>query len=180
MKVLITSKNPVKIKAVEKAFNNLFNKSFSFTSIDLNDFSINLISQPLNETETRKTCEERIKQIIKIKKGFDFYVSIEGGINYKKTGLNTIVIFTAIAYKDNTPTVIKGCEVPLPIVWINLLKEDKSLELGDVIDEYLGEKDLKKRGGAVGILTNNHIKRFDLLYQACCCALIPYTNPNLF
>lgn len=136
-------------------------------------------SQPRDEKETRKICLTRIEEIRKYYDDYDFYISIEGGINRTVDG-GRIVIFVAISYKNNPPEVVKGCEIPIPRNWYDRLNKDKNIELGDIIDEYMGRKDLKRKQGAIGILTGNVLTRYDVLYHACCCALIPHKNKEIF
>ena len=80
MKILVGSKNPVKLKAVEETFGLYYD---SIEVIGLNVES-NVSDQPIND-ETYKGAENRARSlsILNIEKNLcaDFFVGIEGGIS---------------------------------------------------------------------------------------------------
>lgn len=53
-------------------------------------------------------------------------------------------------------------------------------ELGPVMDQLTGEKDTKKHGGAVGVLTHSLFDRQAAWELSVACALAPFLNPDLY
>ncbi|MHA2308061.1 MAG: DUF84 family protein, partial [Candidatus Heimdallarchaeaceae archaeon] len=74
MKILVCSKNPVKIKAVEEAFYSYFKRS-ELISLDLNQYS-GVYKQPITSKETLESAVNRI-EIARNKEESDYYVSLE-------------------------------------------------------------------------------------------------------
>ena len=66
----------------------------------------------------------------------------------------------------------------MPIKISNLIK--KGYELGDADDMVFKRSNSKQKNGAVGILTDNLIKRTDYYSHAIILALIPFTNTKLY
>ncbi|EIE1209295.1 DUF84 family protein [Vibrio parahaemolyticus] len=53
-------------------------------------------------------------------------------------------------------------------------------ELGDVMDKVFGTENIKQKGGAISLLTQNQLTRSSVYHQALILALIPFTNPDHF
>ena len=171
MKVVITSKNPVKIKAVREAFRKAFpDKKLEFESIEV--FS-GVSDQPVGRTETIKGATNRALNTSKKIKA-DFYVGIEGGVN-KKMDFETAWIIV----RDKKGNIGKSCtstfEMPKEIV--KLLRQGK--ELAEAADTVFGTQNIRHTSGAVGYLTHGIVDRRKYYVQAVILALIPFVNPNL-
>ena len=179
--VLITSKNPVKIRATKDSFSSFYtNASYSTFEVkgcDLTDG--NLTSQPIGEYETSEASRMRVKCARILKPNFNYYVGIEGGIVLKSDKIARIIVYTTIGNHDYIETV-RGCEIPLPIDWYNVLAENKGIELGDIVTKISGIDNIKQKQGAVGFLTNNVLKRVDILKHSVLMALIPFLKESFF
>ena len=75
-KVVIASKNPVKINATKKAFERVFNNQFEFEGFSADSL---VSDQPMNNLETLTGAMNRLKNIKHLKA--DYFVSIEGGVD---------------------------------------------------------------------------------------------------
>uniref|UniRef100_UPI001EECA25E DUF84 family protein n=1 Tax=Vibrio vulnificus TaxID=672 RepID=UPI001EECA25E len=53
-------------------------------------------------------------------------------------------------------------------------------ELGDVMDKVFGTENIKQKGGAISLLTQNQLTRSSVYHQELILALIPFTNPDHF
>jgi non-canonical (house-cleaning) NTP pyrophosphatase len=53
-------------------------------------------------------------------------------------------------------------------------------ELGPVMDEILGQKNVKQKGGAVGALTAGLVLREDTFALAVAYALAPFVSPRFY
>ena len=75
-KVIIASKNPVKINATKKAFEEVFTDRFEFEGVSADSL---VSDQPMSNKETLKGATNRIENIQNLKA--DFFVSMEGGVD---------------------------------------------------------------------------------------------------
>ena len=75
-KVIIASKNPVKINATKKAFEEVFNDHFEFEGVSADSL---VSDQPMSNEETLKGATNRLDNIQSLKA--NFFVSIEGGVD---------------------------------------------------------------------------------------------------
>ena len=83
MKILVCSKNPTKIKAVEEAFYSYFER-LELISLDLNQYS-GVYKQPMTSKETLESAVNRIEIAQTLEKA-DYYVSLEGGLEKDEYG----------------------------------------------------------------------------------------------
>lgn len=171
MKIVIASKNPVKIKAVRSAFKKVFpDKKFKFISLDVPS---GVASQPIGTKETFKGAKNRALKASKIIKA-DFYVGLEGGVNKK---MDTERAWMFILDKNGKTGWASTGIFPLPKEITRLLQKGK--ELGDATDIIFSSKNSKQSAGAVGLLTKGIVDRKKYYLQALILALIPFTNPKL-
>ena len=171
MKIVIASKNPVKIKAVRSAFKKVFpDKKFEFIGLEVPS---GVASQPIGTKETLKGAKNRALKASKIIKA-DFYVGMEGGVSKK---LNTERAWMFILDKNGKTGKASTGTLPLPEEITKLLQNGK--ELGDATDIIFGSKNSKQAAGAVGLLTKGIVNREKYYLQALILALIPFTNPKL-
>jgi len=56
----------------------------------------------------------------------------------------------------------------------------KGRELGPVMDEFIGEENIKQKQGASGVLTNGLISRTESLEKAVAYALAKFLTPHLY
>lgn len=176
MKILVGSKNPVKISAVEEAFSLYFD---NVETIGLHVDS-NVPDQPINE-ETYIGAENRAKELFKISTDqnlqADYFVGIEGGIqetHNKWFAFGCMCIIT----KDNKVSFGTSAHFELPeMVTKQLLKRK---ELGHVMDEIMKQENTKQRGGAISFFTNGKMNRKELYIPGLICSLIPFKHENLY
>lgn len=181
VRVLIASINPVKIRAAREAFSSFY-EDLIVSNIEINEIDstrIHLKSQPLGEEETYEASRWRVKYTRNNEPGFDFYVGVEGGVVLTPHNKPRIVVYSSVG-NNSTIETVRGCEIPLPHEWYKRLLDAPQLELGDLITEISGVPNMKQKQGAVGFLTQNIVKRFDILKQSIMMALIPFLNSTLF
>ncbi|MHA2226372.1 MAG: inosine/xanthosine triphosphatase [Candidatus Hodarchaeales archaeon] len=181
VKVLVTSKNPVKIRATREAF-SYFYSDFVLSSFEVNNLDperTQLNSQPIGDDQTFKSSRWRVERARKYKPEFDYYVGIEGGITVTRFSQDRIVVYSSVGNHTYIETV-RGCEIPIPHSWYSKLVQNPEIELGDLVAEISGVPNIKQKQGAIGFLTNNFLQRFDILKHSIIVALIPYLSPTLF
>ena len=175
IRLLIGSINPVKTRAVEKAF------KLYFKNIEVLSFKVDsgVSDQPLNQ-ETFEGSKNRVFRLMEINKKnklkADYFVSIEGGlINLFDHWFNFSVV--CIANKKEFHYSTTGLnELPYFVV----KKMLNNIELGKIMDSLSRSKNSKQKNGAIGFLTDNRITRTDSYVYAVILALIPFIKKDLF
>ena len=173
-KIIIASKNPVKINAVKIAFQ----KVFPDEDIEFQGESIpsNVSDQPISNEETMVGAGNRAKNAMISFPNADYWVGIEGGIEKIKHGMGCFV-WTVVRSKDKEGRA-KGSTFFLPKKVAELIEQGK--ELGDADDIVFGDNNSKQKNGCVGILTGDIITRTDYYCSTLILALIPFKNPGLY
>ncbi|MHA1976903.1 MAG: DUF84 family protein [Candidatus Hodarchaeales archaeon] len=177
VKVLVASKNPVKIKAASDAF-LLFFKDPIIDSQEIVVPTANA-SQPIGEEQTSEHSKLRVIHARKSYPGYDYYVGIEGGVVKVNSNDARIVVYSSIGQEVSIET-IRGCGIPLPLEWYDSLSSHRYHELGDLAEQKSGVPDIKKKEGVVGFFSQNYVTRYDILKQSVIMALVPYLNPDIF
>ena len=177
VKVLVASKNPVKIKASLDAF-QLFFKDPIVDSQEVVVTTANA-SQPIGEDQTREHSELRVIQARENYPGYDYFVGIEGGVVKLNSDSARIIVYSSIGHQLAIETV-RGCGIPLPLEWYTVLTTHEYHELGDLAELKSGVTDIKKKQGVVGFFSQNFVTRYDILKQSVIMALVPYLNPSIF
>ncbi len=177
VKILVGSKNPVKISAAKEGFLKYFDE------VEVKNFDVpsDVPVQPISSEETYKGAEnraERLKEIDgKENLGFDFFVGIEGGISetfdkWFAYGCMCIIHKSGKKSFGTSPHF----ELPKPVTK-RLLKRE---ELGHVMDEIMKTENSKVKGGAIGYFTNDVMDRKDLYLGGVIVALVPFLHEHLY
>ncbi|MEM1119477.1 MAG: inosine/xanthosine triphosphatase [Bacteroidota bacterium] len=173
-KVIVASKNPVKINATKLAFERVFSKeTFVVEGVQVPSF---VAEQPMSDAETLEGAINRAENAKIAHKKADFWVGIEGGIETDGADMDCfgwIVILSEQQYGQ-----ARSCTFPLPPYVAKAVIAGK--ELGHVNDEFFKMHNSKQGGGAVGSLTDNLVTRTDLYLQPLLLALIPFMQPHLY
>lgn len=172
MKVIVASKNPVKIKAVETGFGTFFPgiRAEGF------DTASGVPAQPLTDRETLTGARNRCTEAKGQYTDADFWVGIEGGIEKMDGGLAAFA-WIVIRSAEKSGEARTGTFM-LPEKVSQLVAG--GLELGSANDIVFNASNSKQKNGAVGLLTHNAIDRLELYRQAIVLALIPFVNPDLY
>ncbi len=176
MKVLIGSQNPVKIAATKDAFSKYFG------NVEIVEIKVDpeVSPQPIDE-ETFDGARNRALSLKRLNEerdlGADFFVGIEGGIikSYSKWFTFSVA---CVVNQDGKIGIGTSGFVELPKKVVEQILRGK--ELGKVIDELTGEKNLSQKKGAVGLFTKNIIDRKAFNAHAVVLALAPFLNKSFF
>ena len=174
MKIIIASRNPIKINATKLAFEQMFpNKIFQFEGVNI---SSDISDQPISNNETLKGAINRSNNAKIECMDADYWVGIEGGVEKKG---NEMQVFAWI-YIQSKEMVGKArtATFDLPKKIIELI--DSGMELGDADDVIFNRRNSKQKNGAVGILTKDLIDREKYYTHAIIMALIPFNNMDLY
>lgn len=176
MKILIGSKNPVKVESVKEAFSKFYD-DFEVISVSV---SSDVPDQPF-DMETYEGAKNRALNLKKVNEekslGADFFVGIEGGIINLLSRNFSASIF-CIADKEGRLSFSSSNNYELPSQVIEEIKKGK--ELGQVMDELSGIDNSKHKGGAVEFFTNSVLNRKDLYVQGMIAAMIPFINKSIY
>ena len=174
MKIIIASRNPIKINATKLAFEQMFpDKIFQFEGVNI---SSDISDQPMSNNETLKGAINRSNNAKIECMDADYWVGIEGGVEKKG---NEMQVFAWI-YIQSKEMVGKArtATFDLPSKIIELI--NSGMELGDADDVIFNRRNSKQKNGAVGILTKDLIDREKYYTHAIIMALIPFKNMDLY
>ena len=174
MKIIIASRNPIKINATKLAFEQMFpNKVFQFEGVSI---SSDISDQPMSNNETLKGAINRSNNAKLEYMDADYWIGIEGGVEKKG---NEMQVFAWIFIQSNEMEgKARTATFDLPKKIIELI--DSGMELGDADDIIFNRKNSKQKNGAVGILTKDLIDREKYYTHAIIMALIPFNNLDLY
>ncbi|EGR1985182.1 TPA: non-canonical purine NTP phosphatase [Vibrio parahaemolyticus] len=169
-KVIIASLNPAKINAVKSAFQSAFpQQAFEFVGISVPS---EVADQPMTNEETHRGALNRVKNAKLEMPTADFYVGLEAGIEGNVTFAWMVIESDTHRGESRSASLILPPEVLAQLADAN--------ELGDVMDKVFGTENIKQKGGAISLLTQNQLTRSSVYHQALILALIPFTNPDHF
>ena len=176
MKILVGSKNPVKLKSVEETF-LLYFEDIEVTGIEVES---GVPVQPVND-ETYIGAKNRAMKLKELNKKqklqADFFVGIEGGIakEFEKWFAFGCM---CIIDKDNNVGFGTSPHFELPERIVDKLLN--GIELGAVMDEIMNERNTKQKGGAIGYFTNGVMNRKELYIEGLKVAIIPFLHKEMF
>lgn len=148
LKVVVGSTNKVKVNAIKNVFAN-----FNVVSIAV---SSQVSPQPITDEETIKGA---LNRALGAKRFGDIGIGLEGGV--QQTSLGMLLINYGVLIDEKNKTYIAGgTRIILPNEVAKEIYNGK--ELGDIMDAYANKQNVKHDEGAVGIFTNNLVKRTDI------------------
>ena len=173
IRIIVASKNPVKLDAVKDGLSVFLNEEFELQGISVES---GVSDQPMSDSETLLGAENRIKNAVFQFAGYDYYIGIEGGVEKSVSGLMAFA-WVVITNGKKTGTA-RTTTFMLPPRVAELIHQ--GYELGDADDMVFEKQNSKQQNGAVGLLTNNIITRKSLYLPAVQLAFIPFLNPKLY
>ena len=177
-KVIVGSKNPVKIEAVKLAFEKMFpNESFEVSGISIPS---NVSDQPMTSKETYTGALNRAKNcMVKIPKA-DFTVGLESGLSPLFNEDRFILLnWSVVISKDGMIGQASGGGYSLPQRFNKHIKAGKE-EFYKTSERYFKTNNTKQTSGTIGILTHGAIDRTTGFMNASIQALIPHANKELY
>ena len=174
MRILVASKNPVKIKAVKNAFEKVFGPDIEVFGLSV---SSGVSDMPMSFEEMIKGAKNRASKA-REKMNADFGVGLEGGFEDEEIG-TFLSGFIAIVNKQGIWGYAQGRGLLMPEKIVKKVRE-QGKELGDVMDEIRGLKNTKQHEGCVGFMTNNLIPRETAFEGTVIYALSRFTKKEIF
>jgi inosine/xanthosine triphosphatase len=172
MKIVVASKNPIKVSAARNAVCGQFPQSTLQLVAIAVDSGVN--AQPMSDEETRRGARNRADEAGRQHAQADFWIGMEGGL--EKIG-DRLMAFAWIAVRDYRGRIneARSATLPLPECVVELI--EAGMELGDANDKIFDTTDSKSQGGAYGLLTNGLYTRESIYYQTLVIAMVPFINP---
>jgi len=177
IKVVVGSRNPVKINAVRMALTTLLVGEHTDVSLECLgiDAPSNVAEQPMTADETRLGAINRVNYCQQHHQA-DYYVAIEGGVDNFSYGPATFA-YIVIADKQKQ-SIGRSAILPLPPVVYQALQAGE--ELGHVMDRLFNTLNIKQKGGAIGLLTQGAATRQSNYTEALLLAMAPFIYPELY
>ncbi|MGS2719181.1 inosine/xanthosine triphosphatase [Paraglaciecola aestuariivivens] len=173
IKIVVGSRNPVKINAIKQAFSQLFtDEQIECVGVDAPS---GVADQPMTQTETRQGALNRV-DYCKAQNQADYYAAIEGGVHNFTDGPATFA-YIAIA-NEHKVSVGRSTQLPLPQRVYQALVNGQ--ELGKVMDDLFNTQNVKQKQGAIGLLTQGQASRESVYTQAAILTLAPFIHTQLY
>lgn len=173
IKIVVASKNPVKLNAVKEGLSAFLNDSVEVLGVSVKS---EVSDQPMSDAETLLGAENRVKNAQTQFSGYDFYVGIEGGVEVSVAGLMAFAWIVISNGEKIGKARTAGFFLPPSVAEL----VHQGMELGDADDMVFAKSNSKQQNGAVGLLTNNIITRKSLYLPAVQMAFIRFLNPELY
>lgn len=174
IKVVVASKNPVKLNCSLSGFQ----KVFSECQISTEGVSVpsDVADQPMTDAETLQGARNRAFNAQRTQPDADFWIGIEGGIDQDEQAMEA---FAWVYIIDKTR---QGKARTASFILPHQIKElvNQGIELGHADDQVFKRENSKQSNGAVGILTHDLIDRAAYYEPAVILALIPFVNKALY
>ena len=171
-KIAVGSINPVKVGAVQQVIERVWPHAEMFSV----DAASGVSSMPMSDQECIAGARQRALLVLK-EPGVELGLGLEGGVNRDPEGLMLLGWVVAIDHSGRDG-VGGGARLPLPKHIARRVLSGE--ELGPVMDELLGQSDVKQKGGAVGALTNGLVLRRETFAVAVAYALAPFVSPHFY
>lgn len=199
IRVAVGSKNPCKIEAVKKAFEDVFGRRSRPVQILISSHTVpsGVSDQPFGDAETREGATNRAKAAYDAEKNennqhLDFAVGLEGGLEKLSDELWCMAWMAIYGGSKSISRAFKtgdmnkqswgyaktGCFLLPPALYELVLKHN--MELGDADDKVFSRVNSKHGEGTVGKLTDGEINRAEYYVHALKLALIPWIRPELY
>ena len=171
MKIVVASRNPVKLRAAREAF------GIQFPGRDIECLAVEVESgvddQPFSDEETLSGAINRAHNAGERFPDADFWVGMEGGVDTFNGQLMTFA-WMAVLGRDGRTGTARTVTLPLPAA-VRKQVED-GLELGEANDRVFATANSKHQGGAFGLLTGGRYTRESVYTETLVIALVPFVN----
>ncbi|MEL6719747.1 MAG: inosine/xanthosine triphosphatase [Bacteroidota bacterium] len=174
-KIIVASKNPVKVQAALKGFQEMFPEdNFEVQGIAVPS---GVSDQPMGDKETFQGAWNRVQAAQEVQANADFWIGIEGGNIRHGENEMEVMAWIVIATNDQVGKA-RTAGFFLPPKIIELINQ--GYELGDADDIVFGTSNSKSSLGSGGLLTEGVIDRMRFYVPAVIFALIPFKQTELY
>jgi len=174
-KIMVASKNPVKIKAALNGFQEMFPEGVFEAEGVAVPSGVN--DQPMGNEETYQGAWNRVQAAKAAQSNADFWIGIEGGNIRHGEDEMEVMAWIVVASKDRIGKA-RTAGFFLPPKIINFINQ--GYELGDADDMVFGTENSKSGLGSGGLLTEGVVDRMRFYVPAVVFALIPFKQTALY
>ncbi|MDB5083278.1 MAG: inosine/xanthosine triphosphatase [Bacilli bacterium] len=173
LQVAVGSTNPTKVNAVKWVVEQIFD-GVTIVAIEVPS---GISEQPMSADETKRGAHNRAEAALR-QTGADWAFGLEGGVDIDEIGVGWLGGCVAVVNSDGQSWSTREFTVALPSFITQKLLAGE--ELGPLMDEITGDKDSKRKLGAIGYLSKGIISREDSWKQGVVRVLIPFLNSELY
>lgn len=176
MKVVVASKNPVKLTATKIAFEKMFlGEDIVVEGVKVPS---GVSDQPMSDHETHTGAYNRALNAQKEIESADYWVGLEGGVDKHDEFGFCLLGWVVVINKDGLVGRGRSGHFYLPEKFNDLLEQ--GYEIGDIDDMIFGGENTKQKMGCIGILSKGVIDRTEGFVANVVLALIPFVNSDLY
>lgn len=172
MRIAVGSTNPVKVEAVRSVIERVWPEA-EIISLAV---ASGVPSMPMSDADCLTGARNRARAA-RLVQDATLGIGLEGGVNPEPAGL---MLLGWVAVTDGNGREGVGCSARLPLPPKIAQRVLAGAELGPVMDELLGQHNVKQKGGAVGALTSGLVLRKETFAVAVAYALAPFVSPEFY
>jgi inosine/xanthosine triphosphatase len=176
LKVLVGSRNPVKIGAVQ----DVFGQYFPGVEVEGIEVASGVPAQPVGD-DTFAGAQNRALALVALNRGRGlgaaYCAGLEGGVAHLA---GRWFAFGAICVADPQGRCGTGVSPMFELAPALLQPLLEGEELGHVVDRLSGDHNTKQKGGAIAYLTQGRLGRRELYAQGVVMALVPFLNAEMY
>ena len=175
LRVVVASGNPVKHEAARRGLAI----TYPDHALEIEGVSVpsGVADQPMSDAETLLGARQRAVAASASRPDADFWVGLEGGIDEQDGDLFAFA-WAVLRGPHGREGRSRTAAFQLPPEVAELVRS--GVELGVADDRVFRRQGSKRRGGAVGLLTEGRLSRADLYVPAVVLAAVPFVQPALF
>lgn len=171
MKIAVGSTNPTKVAAARRAAAKVWPGGAVIPVAVPSGVS----EQPLSDDETIRGAVNRARNALAAVEGAQIGMGVEGGVQETPHGM-FVGGWAAVVDRDGCLGIGAGGRVLLPEAIARRIRAGE--ELGPVMDDFSGRRNVKHSEGAIGVFTNGLIERTAALEIAFTYALARFITPE--
>lgn len=175
IKVVVGSRNPVKVAAVRAVFSRLY-PGCEVAGVDVT-LPPHVPAMPLGEEITREGAAQRAHRALQSDPAALYGVGLEGGVTFE-SGRAYLQNWVAVLRRDRVLSEACSERLELPEAIGEAVRS--GAELGPLMERRFGIADIGQREGAVGFLTGGLLDRQAFFEGALACALARFVHPELY
>lgn len=170
--IVVGSTNPTKVGAVR----NIASAFWPDAVIQGLEVDSGVSAQPMSDNEMIQGALNRAQASL-ARTAADLAVGLEGGTVDTPWGMLLSGWVVALDRQGRRGIACAG-SLLLPEVAAHGVRQGE--ELGPLMDKLLGEHDVKRRQGTVGVLTAGHVPRTKAFERGVIYALAPFVSPSQY